>query len=149
METQLMCADIKPMLMCLTVLLIVPTRLRVASPLALELRARLAAMFSIMLECNKLPVKATTKTTQQMEKVGGEVGLGTVPGVDLGLEMGWLTCICTHINLLLLSLCQSATFEVRCRLANKTNTNDKARAMTERNRDRDRDRYRDTDRDRQ
>jgi len=40
------------------------------------------------------------------------------------------TCICTHINLLLLSLCQWATFEVRCRQGNKTNTNDKAQAMT-------------------
>lgn len=34
------------------------------------LEARLAEMFSIMLECNKLPVKATTKTTKQMEWEG-------------------------------------------------------------------------------
>lgn len=123
-----------------------PTRLdslRLASPRldSPQLEARLAEMFSIMLECNKLPVKATTKTTHSKWN-GEKTETATVPGVELGLWLrrrrwrsskgkGWVTCICTHINLLLLSLCQWATFEVRCRLGNKTNTNDKARAMTE------------------
>lgn len=62
---------------------------------------------------------------------GVELGLWQGKGRGMGRGRGWVTCICTHINLLLLSLCQWATFEVRCRLGNKTNTNDKARAMTE------------------
>lgn len=105
-------------------------------------------MFSIMLECNKLPVKGNDKNHTGLN--GGELAWnwgcvsdeGRVGDGRWRVEGGrWRgngildTCICTHINLLLLSLCQWATFEVRCRQGNKTNTNDKAQAIRERQRE--------------
>jgi len=69
-----------------------------------------------MFECNKLPVEAEAKTTHTHLYEGVK-----------GYRMRWGSGQrCTHINLLLLSLYQWATFEVRCRHGNKTNTNDKA-----------------------
>lgn len=77
-----------------------------------------------MFECNKLPVKATTKTTRTHT-------YGGIWATGYGLKDKGSGAICTHINLLLLSLCQWAAFEVRCRHGNKTNTNDKAETEPE------------------